>query len=201
MAGVNDESASNLIITLTEVEHEEGPGLGLFSCHGGVFGACYPEVCACGWVGSEGRKGVKDGRFEPHADQPLVPRSPNPLCSGHQPREPGRDLRGRPGGEPRGQAYQVRRGGLVSAFVMWCSQPLVYIVTKTAVDTSPKRSSYLHAPTHSIPPHSISHDIADGGSIAGFLLAWALASTGQPFPPAVHDRAVLREVRVRSLGG
>lgn len=48
--------------------------------------------------------------------------------------------------------------------------------------------------THSIPPHSISHDIADGGSIAGFLLAWALASNGQPFPPAAHDRAVLREV-------
>lgn len=44
VAGVNDESASNLIITLTEVEYEEGPGPGLFSCHAGVFGGCYPEV-------------------------------------------------------------------------------------------------------------------------------------------------------------
>lgn len=78
VAGVNDQSASNLIITLTEVEYEEGPGLGLFSCHGGVFGACYPEVCVCRcrWVGFEGRKGGKGGkggRFEPHADQPLSP--------------------------------------------------------------------------------------------------------------------------------
>lgn len=45
VAGVNDDGASNLIVTLTEIEYEEGPGPGLFSCHGGgMLGACYPEA-------------------------------------------------------------------------------------------------------------------------------------------------------------
>lgn len=58
----------------------------------------------------------------------------------------------------------------------------------------PPETHNLHTKSTTNNNNSISHDIADGGSIAGFLLAWALASTGQPFPPAAHDRAILREV-------
>lgn len=47
IAGVNDDGAANLIVTLTEIEYEEGRGPGLFSCHSGLMGACYPEVCRC----------------------------------------------------------------------------------------------------------------------------------------------------------
>jgi len=59
-----------------------------------------------------------------------------------------------------------------------------------ALDTSHTHSLLLL----SLFSHSMSHDIADGGSVAGFLLAWAMASMGKPFPKAVDDRGPLRQV-------